>query len=956
MDVLCLSCCMRLFEQNAEVQRLEAAVGSAPLSESTVTDWVVLAWYQRHANHGASRALARQAAHFLTHTPTKVAQHTALLARLQLLDAEACFLVNDHDQALELLSDLTPPDAAHGDDLVRSDAHATSAMIASSTGALARRDQALVDALECAHRAQDNVRVESLQANQALYALGLGNQEIDEQWELRFTQQRLTNHPVAQAYVATYMGWRSRNLGQFAKAIQHYHSASRAALETGQLIAATFAMVNLGTTFAELNDYESAIEWEQKALDLARPTGWSVILGPCLRHMGEIMRFAERFDAAEATFAQALTVYAPLRNSRNFASLLGSIGSLNQARGNADESLRNYQAMAERAATLNQFDLLIEAQLGIAAAHLAGGEALTAQTAVQLALDASLRHGASTQHLRGLRLLAKIQLHQQHPAHALQSLRDAYAAAQAIQGYRPPHDLLLELANALALNGAFEEAYEATKKAITERERLQKRDSLSRATAVQIRLETERARAESEQHRRLAEAESRRAALLQNASDTLERLSTIGQEITSQLDKEHVFEAIERNVHSILDVTCFTIYLMDSDGLGLTSVYDVEDGVRLPVDQVELSDPNAFSAQCVRERRELLFNRASTLDAPHLAHIPGTLLPQSALFAPLIVADRVMGVMTIQSLQLNAYGDNERLIFRTLCAYAAIALDNSVAYTHLRDAKDQLVAHEKLSALGALVAGVAHELNTPLGNALLTATALQEQTRELEAAALGGTMRRSTLTEYIAASYEGLELVTRGLSAAGELVQSFKQVAVDRATEQRRTFNILRTSQETLATLQRVIHRAGHRIEVQIPAELELDGYPGPFGQVLTNFINNALLHGFEGRTGGVMRLTARPLRKTNVEIQFSDDGRGIAADHLNRIFEPFFTTKMGQGGSGLGMSISHNIITSLFGGEMTVSSAPGEGTCFTLRLPVAAPQSSADGQHTHDVRKRRRE
>ena len=947
---------MRLFEQNAEVQRLEAGLAGLPLSEATIASAVAVAWYKRHMDHRASRELARQAAEFLSQCPIEVENGNALQARLQLLDAEASFLSNDHDQALATLAELTRPDAGYHDDLVRSDAHALGAVVASSTGALERRDQELVAAVASAGKARDNVRVESLQANQALYALGLGNQEVDAQWEQRFTQQRLTNHPVAQAYVSTYLGWRCRNLGQFSKAIQHYHSASKAALQTGQLLAATFAMTNLGTTFAELNDYESAIEWEQKALDLAEPTGWPVILGPCLRHMGEIMRFVERYDAAEAILSQALTVYAPLRNSRNFASILGSMGSLNQARGRAPDALKNYQDMAERAEALNQIDVRIEAHLGIAAAQLAMAQIEAAHAAAHTALEASRQHGASTQHLRGLRLLAKIQQHEGRVAQSLESLREAYASAQAIQGYHAPHDLLQELAQALALTGAFEEAYTASSKAITERERVQSRDSLQRATAIQIRLETERARAESEQHRRLAEAESRRAALLQSTSETLERLSTIGQEITSELDKEHVFEAIERNVHTILDVACFTIYLMDSDGLGLTSVYDVEDGVRLPVDHVALTDPDAFSAQCVRERRELLFNRASTLAEPLSAHIPGTLLPQSALFAPLIVAQRVMGVMTIQSLQLNAYGENERLIFRTLCAYAAIALDNSVAYTHLRDAKDQLVAHEKLSALGSLVAGVAHELNTPLGNALLTATALQEQTRELEAAALSGTLRRSTLSDYIAASHEGLALVTRGLSTAGELVQSFKQVAVDRATEQRRTFNILRTSQETVATLQRIIHRAGHRLELEIPPAMELDGYPGPYGQVLTNFINNALLHAFEGRTGGVMRLTARPLRKTTIEIQFTDNGQGIAADHLNRIFEPFFTTKMGQGGSGLGMSISHNIVTSLFGGEMAVTSTPGKGTCFTLRLPVTAPQNSADEPHTHDVRKLSRE
>lgn len=207
-------------------------------------------------------------------------------------------------------------------------------------------------------------------------------------------------------------------------------------------------------------------------------------------------------------------------------------------------------------------------------------------------------------------------------------------------------------------------------------------------------------------------------------------------------------------------------------------------------------------------------------------------------------------------------------------------------------------------------------------------------------------MRRSTLADYIASNREGLELVTRGLRSAGELVQSFKQAAVDRATEQRRTFELLRTSQEVVATLQRSIHVAGHRLDIDIPAGIVLDGYPGPYGQVLTNLINNAVLHAFGARRGGTMRLQAQLVRNTWIEVRFSDDGVGIAAVNLKRIFDPFFTTKLGQGGSGLGMSISYNIVTSLFGGELDVESTLGQGTRFILRLPLVAPHHPDDNRH----------
>jgi signal transduction histidine kinase len=263
------------------------------------------------------------------------------------------------------------------------------------------------------------------------------------------------------------------------------------------------------------------------------------------------------------------------------------------------------------------------------------------------------------------------------------------------------------------------------------------------------------------------------------------------------------------------------------------------------------------------------------------------------------------------------------------------------------------VVQEKLAALGALVAGVAHELNTPIGNALLTASTLQEKTEVLSAAAASGSLRRSNLGDYIADSREGLELVTRGLRSAGDLVQSFKQVAVDRATEQRRPFDLLRTSQEVVATLQRSILLAGQRIAIDIPADIVLDSYPGPYGQVLTNLINNALLHAFGERKGGTMRLQANLTNETCVEIRFSDDGVGISDQNLKRIFDPFFTTKLGQGGSGLGMSISYNIVTALFGGTFEVSSTQGMGSCFMLRLPLVAPRHAVSNPHTAPGRNR---
>lgn len=927
---------MQLFERNSEVDRLALALERARTPEEALPLQVSLSWYLRQRDNPRAHDLCTRARAWMARQPTPAPWRDAT-ARLLLVEAETQWLRSDFDSAiaaaqsaLQVFQSMDNPGGC-------ADCHGVLVSVYSSAGDLPRRDTALASAVACAKLANDAHRVDYFEANQARYAAMRDVQLSNARWRQRFPNEMEGVHPAVSASIYTYLAVHNYNTGNFGRALEHFNQAFEAANASGQLLCAVVAAVNAGGTYVVLNDHDAALEWLQQGLELARPTGWAVASGPCLRQMGEVMRAMGRLEAAQSLLEEAMQVYQPLRNSRNFTMVLTALGDLALTRGDYPKALEHFRLQAERAQHLAQTDLAMEGQLGIANTLLDMGQDAEAEKLATGAWHLAENQGAVLHAISALRLLARVHGGRGHHGAAMECLEKALENARAVDGYLIPSDLLFALAQEYARAGRHAEAYAISIQASAARERVLNQEASNRATAIQVRLGTERSRAEGEHHRRQAEAETRRAELLQQSSDTLALLGTIGQEITSQLDKEHVFAAIERHVHGLLDASSFAIYLMDADGQGLTSVYDIEEGVRLPGDHVGLDDAQSFSARCVRERRELLIDFSDPSQTPN--YVPGTLITVSALFAPLAIAERVLGVMTIQSTKPHAYAENERLIFRTLCAYTAIALDNAVAYTHLRDAKDQLVVQEKLAALGSLVAGVAHELNTPIGNSLLTASTLQQNTTALETAAASGTMRRSTLSDYIASTQEGLTLVIRGLQSAGDLVQSFKQVAVDRATEQRRTFELLRTSQEVIATLQRTVQVAGHRVLVDIPADITLDGYPGPYGQVLTNLINNALLHAFGSRKGGTIQLQAQRLRNAQVEVRFSDDGVGIAAENLTRIFDPFFTTKMGQGGSGLGMSISYNIVTSLFGGEFEVSSSPGKGSCFVMRLPLEAPQ-----------------
>lgn len=249
---------------------------------------------------------------------------------------------------------------------------------------------------------------------------------------------------------------------------------------------------------------------------------------------------------------------------------------------------------------------------------------------------------------------------------------------------------------------------------------------------------------------------------------------------------------------------------------------------------------------------------------------------------------------------------------------------------------EKLLQAEKMAGLGALVAGVAHELNTPIGNAVLAVSTFADHTRKI-AEKNGVGLTRAMLAGYLADAGAGLDIVERNLRRAAELIQSFRQIAADQTSSQARSFFLDTLVAETLLTLSPSLKKAPVEIRRDIPAGLRMDSFPGPLEQVLMNLINNAVIHAFEGRSTGVITITAKTPEAGWVELSVEDDGKGIEPDRLRRIYDPFYTTKLGSGGSGLGLSISRNIVTKVLGGSLDVNSTPGRGTRFVMRLPLQA-------------------
>jgi signal transduction histidine kinase len=443
-------------------------------------------------------------------------------------------------------------------------------------------------------------------------------------------------------------------------------------------------------------------------------------------------------------------------------------------------------------------------------------------------------------------------------------------------------------------------------------------------------------------------------------------------EIAAMSATDATLDEVYRTVH---DVTSRLLYARN---FFIMLHHEEEQEFNFPYSVDEFEEPfppdqrfkiwRGLTSYVVRTRQPQLVDparRAQLVLEGEIQESKGHLGFSSWMGAPMIVAEKVYGVIVVQSYDPTIrHGPDDLELLAYMATHVAGALSRRDADVRLRDAaerlnrrnedltntldqlrdtQDELVRQEKLASLGGLVAGIAHEINTPLGICVTATTHVQNELLQWRAWHEAGNFDATKVDVMLDDLGVAMHILDNNIRRGAELVRSFKQIASDQSSGQRRMFDLAAYLDEILLSLKPKLKHAPCSVQVDCRPGIVMDSFPGALSQVVTNLVMNSLLHAFEGRDKGLIRIACE-MDGEDIVLDVSDDGIGMTADDLKRFFDPFFTTKRGSGGTGLGAHVVFNQVTNVLGGTIKVTSAPGAGTHVQMRLPRAVTATATAG------------
>lgn len=441
-------------------------------------------------------------------------------------------------------------------------------------------------------------------------------------------------------------------------------------------------------------------------------------------------------------------------------------------------------------------------------------------------------------------------------------------------------------------------------------------------------------------------------------------LLEIGQMTTSCNDITEFIRLVHRELGRIMYASNFYVALSDRADGTVRFVYfvDEQDASPDPAERIRLASPEQSpTAWVILNRRNLVITRdrfaALEKEGKHWGQGSAA---EHWIGCPLLDQQhQALGAIVIQSYSPDhTYSDEDQALFEAIANHVSVALQGlqsmdrleravherterleqqnaalNTALHQLQEAQSELVRQEKLASLGRLVAGVAHEINTPLGICVTATSHLVQELKLARDELETGAMTEDSLAGFFDVIDQSLRIMTTNTQRAAALVRSFKQVAVDQSSDGLRSFNLNTYLNEVLLSLQPKLKGRPVKVDLQCPKDLVLDSFPGAVSQIVTNMVVNSLVHGYEREQKGTILIRAVP-DGDMVMFDYADDGAGMDEDTLSKLFDPFFTTKRGAGGSGLGAHILYNLATGPLGGTVHVESELGKGLRYQLRFP----------------------
>ncbi len=923
---------LEFFADDDEVERLEAQLTAAGEAR-TVALLLPVAWQMRQRDPRRSLTLCDEAERTLRVGGLTGTEPTRTTARLQLCRAEVHWLHGSLDLAQPLLDAALANFSALGDAVGMGDAEWLATWVSLGRGDRQQLSAGLGRAQDHFALAGDPLRLAATQARIVFHEAFADPMAARVRW-LALSTTQLPTHPLVQAWALAAEGVIESQSGHRSAAARAYLHGFDAMCRCGNLVQAINCAGNAGVACINLNDLSSALDWNGRALALARQIGNPVQIAAGCVNIAEALRRLKRLEEAQTRLQEAREALAHLPGHPYHINLFGELAALALALGDDAAALNwalQYEARAIAAQRREGQTVALRHQAR-ALGRLGRPDEALLKAGASLVLGQET--GNTSWQMEALRVMAE--LHRQHslpapadmrgPNAALHYVEEALTLSRSIEGFLVPPELLDEAAADYAALGDTARAYALSCAARQAQVQMHTREATDRAISMQLSHEAEKARNEASHHRQLALAHAQRAENLLNANTTLEHLGKIGREITRKLDADATFRALDQYVHALLDAPTFAIFRLAPDGMTLKMAFGVEAGRPLDPVELRLDDPVSQNARCARLRQEIVLDFAEEHGSP----IAGTLKTQSVMFSPLIVDERLLGVMTIQSQQPHAYGEREVAIFRTLCAYGAIALANGEAQTQL------IAAHAKLAATHSelekqtqklqevneqrsrFLSMTSHEFRTPLATILSSAQLLMHYGARLPPA---DQIEVTTLIENAVKRMTEMldKVLTIGRAEGGML--DFKPVPL----------NLRALCQDIVEQVKLQCPKS----PCDIAITFDMDETHGLFDEKLVrhifdNLLSNAVKYSPDG---GNVRFTVRKAGAHTV-FTVADEGIGVPPEDLATLFDTFQrASNVGAiPGTGLGLAIAKNSVA-LHGGSISVASQLGQGTCFEVRL-----------------------